>query len=77
MFFMCISIPAKILKKSGETGTVEILGKQKQVNFLLLPEAKEEDYVILHSEFPVRIISKEEAKRILDGISNYENNDTA
>ena len=73
---MCLAVPAKILQRNstannagcGETmmATVSIEGVTRQVSLMLLPEAQEGDYVLIHAGFAMQRIDEEEARQTLE-----------
>ena len=58
---MCLAIPAKILKITGNKALIESFGVKKEVEISLIPEAVKGDYVIVHAGFAIQTIEKEEA----------------
>lgn len=66
---MCLAIPGKIESfvenSDPKLGTVNFGGIRKQVCMEMLPEAKVNDYVIVHVGFAISIIDEEEAKETL------------
>ena len=58
---MCIGIPAKVIELSGTQGKVSYQGVERETSFLMLPEAKVGDYVILHAGFAIKKLSEEDA----------------
>ena len=67
---MCLAVPGKILSIAGEDalrmGRVSFGGIVKEVNLACVPEAKVEDYVIVHVGFALSVIDDAEAKLTLD-----------
>lgn len=63
---MCLSIPAKIIEKTGDRGKVDIEGNILEVNFTLLPETELGDYVIVHAGFAIQRYDQEEALKTLE-----------
>ncbi len=68
---MCLAIPGKVLvineSKDGimRTGRVEFNGIFKEVNLELVPEAKVNDYVLVHVGVALGIVNEEEANHTL------------
>ncbi|MCB0686185.1 MAG: HypC/HybG/HupF family hydrogenase formation chaperone [Saprospiraceae bacterium] len=66
---MCLAIPGKItfIEKDQDvtfrTGKVSFGGVQKQVNLMMVPEAREGDYVLVHVGVGISIVDEEEAKK--------------
>jgi hydrogenase expression/formation protein HypC len=65
---MCLAVPGKITAIHDEVdpifrmGTVSFGGVQKEVNLAFLPEAKEDDYVMVHVGVALSIVDEEDAK---------------
>ena len=64
---MCLAIPAKV-KSLGENNMaeVDIMGVSRHVSLDLTPEAKEDDYVLVHAGFAIQVIDEEYAKETLE-----------
>lgn len=68
---MCLAIPGKIKTiepyKDGtmRMGRVEMGGIVKQINLQLVPEAKENDYVLVHVGVAISVVDEEEALNTL------------
>ncbi len=68
---MCLAIPGRIKSiepfKEGfmSMGKVELGGIVKEINLQLVPEAKENDYVLVHVGVAISIVDEEEAKSSL------------
>ena len=74
---MCLAIPGKILSTSGEgpigrTGRVIFGGIVKEVNLAYTPEAKVDDYVIVHVGFALSIVDETEAQRIFEYLKEMD-----
>lgn len=69
---MCLAIPGRIKsieeQKEGymRIGKVELGGILKEINLQLVPDAKENDYVLVHVGVAISIVDEEEAKRSLE-----------
>ncbi len=69
---MCLAIPGRIKSiealKEGymRMGKVEMGGIVKEINLQLVPDAKENDYVLVHVGVAISIVDEEEAKSSLD-----------
>lgn len=68
---MCLAIPGRI--KSIETkegymrmGKADIAGITKEINLELVPEAKVNDYVLIHVGVALSIVNEEEANSTLE-----------
>ena len=62
---MCLAIPMKLLEHRGQSGIVEIGGARKEVMLTLTPNAKVDDYVIVHAGYALEILDEHEAERTL------------
>lgn len=69
---MCLSIPGKLIEITAEldetfrVGRVSFDGVIKEVSLTLVPEAKLDDYVLVHVGAAISIIDEEEAKVTFD-----------
>ncbi|MDO9557936.1 MAG: HypC/HybG/HupF family hydrogenase formation chaperone [Coriobacteriia bacterium] len=70
---MCLAIPAKIIDKPEDSpvATVDILGVKRQVNIMMVPGAKLEDYILVHAGFAIEVISEQFAEETLEIIKEY------
>lgn len=59
---MCLAVPAKVIEKKDMVATVEVEGIRRDISLMLLPEANEGDYILMHAGFAIQIIDEEEAK---------------
>ncbi len=68
---MCLAIPGRIKSiepfKEGymSMGKVELGGIVKEINLQLVPDAKENDYVLVHVGVAISIVDEAEAKSSL------------
>ncbi len=69
---MCLSIPGKLIEITAQldetfrTGKVSFDGVIKEVSLTLVPEAKVNDYVLVHVGAAISTIDEEEAKKTFD-----------
>ena len=63
---MCLAIPVQVKSIEGQEATVEIGGVSRRVSLLLTPEAREGDYVLLHTGYAISLIDEEEAQETLE-----------
>jgi len=68
---MCLAIPGKLLSIAGDdpltrTGKVSFGGVLKEVNLACVPEAKVDDYLIVHVGFAISIVDEAEANSVFD-----------
>ena len=77
---MCLAIPGQLLEIKGDdpllrSGRVSFGGLVKEINLAYTPEAKIDDYVLVHVGFAISIIDEIEAERVfsyLDEIGEVE-----
>ena len=74
---MCLAIPGKIISISGEdiytrTGNISFSGLMTTVSLALVPEAKENDYVIVHAGFAINLLDEEEALATLASLDDLK-----
>ncbi len=63
---MCIAVPMKVISRNDSIGIAEMSGVKKELSFMMLPEAKVGDYVIVHAGFAIQILNEEEAQKSLE-----------
>jgi hydrogenase expression/formation protein HypC len=56
----------KVISLKEGTGIAEMSGVRKEISFMMLPEAKIGDYVIVHAGFAIQKLNEEEAQKTLD-----------
>jgi hydrogenase expression/formation protein HypC len=59
---MCVAIPARIKTITGSMADVEIGGVVRTVSLLLTPEARKDDYVLVHAGFAIHVVDEQEAQ---------------
>ena len=73
---MCLAIPGKILSIEGNdferSGKVNFGGISKDVNLAYVPEAKVNDYVIVHVGFAISILDEEEANKVFEYLKQMD-----
>ncbi len=72
---MCLAVPMKVISCSDGVGIAEMTGVKKNISFMMLPEAKVGDYVIVHAGFAIQILNEEEAQKTLDLFKEMANLD--
>ncbi len=63
---MCLAIPGKIVSIEDNLAEVEIAGVIRRVSLDLAPEAKLNDYVLVHAGFAIQVIDEKEALKTLE-----------
>lgn len=64
---MCLAIPGQIISLSNDAdplmrkGHVNFSGISKEISLACLPEAKINDYVIVHAGFALSVVDEQEA----------------
>jgi hydrogenase expression/formation protein HypC len=66
---MCLAVPGKIIEIAGEdpyfrTGRVNFGGIIKQVSLACVPEAKVDDYVLVHVGMALSVVDEKEAAEV-------------
>jgi hydrogenase expression/formation protein HypC len=66
---MCLAVPGRILGISGEepllrSARVDYGGIVREVSLAYAPEAKVDDYVLVHAGFALTVIAAAEAERV-------------
>ncbi|MCK5708304.1 MAG: HypC/HybG/HupF family hydrogenase formation chaperone [Candidatus Aureabacteria bacterium] len=74
---MCLSVPGKILSIKGDdpltrSAKVSFGGTVKDINLAYVPEAKIDDYVIVHVGFALNTIDSEEAEKVFKEIEQIQ-----
>ncbi|MGV8981411.1 HypC/HybG/HupF family hydrogenase formation chaperone [Clostridium sp.] len=72
---MCLAIPGKVLRIDGNKGVVEIGNMRREVFMHLVPEAKLNEYVLVHAGCAIQMIDEEEAKITLDILKEIAQNE--
>lgn len=72
---MCLAVPGKIIDMSGDDplsvmGLIDFSGISKHISLAYLPEAKLNDYVIVHAGFAISIIDQDEARESIKAFQN-------
>lgn len=62
---MCVAVPARIKSIEGDNAEVEIGGVSQWISLQLAPEAKVNDYVLIHAGFAIHVIDAKEAEETL------------
>lgn len=66
---MCLAIPGKIVSIASQlddtfrTGKVSFGGILKEINLCMVPEAKVDDYVLVHVGVAISVVDEEEAQK--------------
>lgn len=67
---MCLAIPGQIVSIEGidelRSARVNFGGIVKEVSLVYLPEAKVDDYVLVHVGFALSTVDEEEARQVFE-----------
>ncbi|MBU3112795.1 HypC/HybG/HupF family hydrogenase formation chaperone [Clostridium lacusfryxellense] len=72
---MCLAIPGKVLRIDGSKGIVEVGNMKRDVFMHLVPEAKVNEYVLVHAGCAIQMIDEDEAKITLDILKELTQNE--
>lgn len=59
---MCLAVVGRIDEIRGETAVAEILGVRREISIVLVPEAKINDYVMIHAGFAINLMDEADAR---------------
>ncbi len=59
---MCLGVVGRIDEIKGETAIAEILGVRREISIVLVPEAKINDYVMIHAGFAINLMDEKDAR---------------
>jgi hydrogenase expression/formation protein HypC len=75
---MCLAIPAKVVSiNENSMAQVDIMGVSRHVSLDLVPDAKVEDFVLVHAGFAIQIIDEEAAAETLELLKTLDMFDEA
>ena len=63
---MCLAIPMRLVERGEIEGTVEVDGVRRRVSLMLVPEAREGDWVLVHAGYGIGTVNEEEARETLE-----------
>ena len=67
---MCLAIPTRITAiDDNGIATVELGGVQRQISLIMTPEAKLDDYVLVHTGYAITLMDPEEAQASLEAFA--------
>lgn len=78
---MCLAVPGQIISLSNDTdslartGRVNFSGIVKEISLAYVPEAKINDYVIVHAGFALSVLDEAEAQASLEAFDDLANFD--
>ena len=59
---MCLGVVGRIEEINGDRAIEEIMGVQREISIVLVPEIKVGQYVMIHAGFAINPIDEEAAK---------------
>jgi len=62
---MCLAVPMRIDSIDGTQARVDMGGVRRDVSLVLTPEAREGDYVLIHTGFAISVLNEAEAQETL------------
>jgi len=62
---MCLAIPMLLKERREFDGTVELDGVARNVSLMLLPEAQEGDWLLVHAGYAIGSVDEDEARETL------------
>ena len=62
---MCLAIPSKIIKVENNMAVIDVDGVRRECSLLLVEDAREGDYVIVHAGFAISKIDEAAAQETL------------
>jgi hydrogenase expression/formation protein HypC len=66
---MCLAIPGKVIKKSGDMAEIDFEGLKRRINIMLVPDIKKGEYCLVHAGYAIEKIDKKyamETKKYLE-----------
>jgi hydrogenase expression/formation protein HypC len=70
---MCLAVPGRLVSVMGDdpvmrTGRVDFGGIVKEINLAFVPEARVDDYVLVHVGFALTVIDESEAAQVFEAL---------
>jgi hydrogenase expression/formation protein HypC len=62
---MCLAIPARVIEINEGVGLVELAGVVREASFMLLPDVRVGDYVLLHAGYALQKVDEAEAEETI------------
>ena len=68
---MCVAVPGKVVSMGDATeislpGRVSILGVERDVDLVMVPNVEVGDYVVVHSGYAIEIVPGERARETIE-----------
>ena len=74
---MCLAVPAQLVQVNEFVGTIALTGVTRDVDLMLVPEAKVGDWVLVRAGGAVQIEDEEESKATMDAFRELEEREEA
>ena len=58
---MCLAVPAQVVERRGDEAVVDLHGNRVCVNTLMVPQAREGDWVLIHAGFAIQRLDEAQA----------------
>ncbi len=71
---MCLAVPTRIVRIHGEEAEAEMGGVLRTISLVFTPEARVDDYVLIHAGFAISVLEEESAReglRLLEAIGEH------
>ena len=62
---MCLAVPAQVIEINEGVGLAELAGVVWEVSFMLLPNVRVGDYVLLHAGYALQKVDEAEAEETI------------
>ena len=62
---MCLAVPGRIISLKDNNAEVDFSGVKRKVSTDLVPDARKNDYVLVHAGFAIQVLDPEEAAETL------------
>ena len=74
---MCLAVPGRVIEimdadSAFAAGLVEFAGVRRRVSLACVPEARPDDYVLVHAGVAISCIDAEEAAKVLAALTQLE-----
>ncbi len=68
---MCLAMPMKVKKISGDSAEVEAGKFRRTVNIRMCPKIKAGDYIIVHAGFAIEVVDPVKARETIKLLKEY------
>jgi hydrogenase expression/formation protein HypC len=77
---MCLAVPGRVIEVMDAdtvftTGLVEFAGVRRKVSLACVPDARPDDYVLVHAGVAISCIDADEAAKVLAALEQLELDD--